>query len=267
MERKRKTTIDICRKGSIVKEKCRQLTEIAFRLFPEGELSRQDLRDMVEDYWGSSKETIRSYLGYRGQIRQRKRGGGAYIFGEAREGYLKKFGFMHEVGATKWRINQHALLSNSSLKTTDCKSPSQNESIKNPLFVSGLPQGEGSEGNRFEKVPLNGEADRETNNNTEKRRDFRHEGALGEEALQRTTSREAGKEEVIDGTLTTSQSSESERLGADLRCSFTISGFGSLECGAVKSDVRELAPEVKAIMSAIPVDGEPDRAKIMWENG
>lgn len=104
-----KTTINICRKGSIVKEKCKQLTETASRLFPDGIIKQIDLEGMVEDYCGADKETVRAYLGYAGRIRRSRKTGEGYIMGEKRRGYLEKFGFIHRINRETWRINQQLL--------------------------------------------------------------------------------------------------------------------------------------------------------------
>jgi len=106
---KDKTTIDICRKGSIVKEKCKQLTETASHLFPDGIIENIDLESMVEDYCGADKETVRAYLGYAGHVRRSKKTGEGYVVGERRCGYLEKFGFMHRINRKTWRINQQLL--------------------------------------------------------------------------------------------------------------------------------------------------------------
>lgn len=155
---KRKTSINISRKGSIVKEKCRQLTEIASGLVADGIISDPDLTDLIEDHCGADKETVRAYKGYRGSIRQRKGSNEGYIFGQSRKGYLEKFGFMYRVNRSLWKISQTVLLSSSSLQTNGYERLTENESIKRSLSFS---QGETSEGNRFQKVPLEGEATEE----------------------------------------------------------------------------------------------------------
>jgi len=101
----RRTTINVSRKGSIVKEKCRQLTEVALSLFPERHISHEDLADLVKMYAGGDKETVRSYLGYSGCLRRNKRTGEGYVFGNRRKGYLELFGFMHKTNHAMWTIH------------------------------------------------------------------------------------------------------------------------------------------------------------------
>jgi hypothetical protein len=133
---KAKTTIDICRKGSIVKEKCKQLTETASRLFPDGLIKNTDLEALIEDYCGADKETVRAYLGYAGRIRRSKKTGEGYILGEKRRGYLEKFGFMHRIDRDTWRLNQQVLSAvslcqnNESLRDNTMKKSLSLDSIK-----------------------------------------------------------------------------------------------------------------------------------------
>jgi len=91
---RRKTTININRKHSIVKERCRQLTEIALNLFPNRKISHEDLTFLVISYIGGNRGTVRAYMGYLG----RKIGsswGNVKFTGKRRRGYLEIFGFMH----------------------------------------------------------------------------------------------------------------------------------------------------------------------------
>src|SRR4030065_384508 len=67
--KKPKTTINISRKGSIVKEKCRQLTETIERLCPNRVINDEDLVFLIQESIGADKETIRAYKGYSGHIR------------------------------------------------------------------------------------------------------------------------------------------------------------------------------------------------------
>jgi hypothetical protein len=106
--KKPKSTIDICRKGSIVKERCRQLCKVVTDLFPGGFFSDEDLITLIEDYIGADKETIRSYRGYAGHVRA-GRCGDNHIVGISRKGYLEKFGFMSKVPGRKWRLTQSTL--------------------------------------------------------------------------------------------------------------------------------------------------------------
>jgi hypothetical protein len=109
----RKTTIDISRKGSITKEKARQLTEIALNLFPDRHISDEDLGDLIKRYCGANKETLRAYVGYYGIIRRSKRTGEGYILGQSRKGYLEIFGFMHRVTRSEWVIHAQMKLPSS----------------------------------------------------------------------------------------------------------------------------------------------------------
>jgi hypothetical protein len=104
----RKTSINIARKGSIVKERCRQLSEIALDLSSDRKISEEDLAYLVERYIGADKETKRAYLGYYGRIR-RTRSGEGYVVGQSRTGYLEKFDFMHRAGRT-WIIHAQVKL-------------------------------------------------------------------------------------------------------------------------------------------------------------
>jgi hypothetical protein len=107
--KKPKTTINISRKGSIVKERCRQLCEIALRLFPNRIISDCDLKGLVMMYVGCDKETIRSYCGYYGHIRQGKYGDNRVV-GLSRKGYLELLGFAHKVGHGRWLLHAQMTL-------------------------------------------------------------------------------------------------------------------------------------------------------------
>jgi hypothetical protein len=95
----RKTSINILRKGSIVKERCRQLAETALSRFPDRRISDEDLNDLIEDFIGADKETVRAYKGYYGRIKYGRSGEG-HVIGLSRKGYLERFGFMHRSGRT-----------------------------------------------------------------------------------------------------------------------------------------------------------------------
>jgi hypothetical protein len=96
--KKHKTSINISRKGSIVKERCRQLVEIIVSLYPDGFLPDDDLQDLVKMYIGADKETVRAYCGYYGNIRT-GRCGDSKIVGLSRKGYLEIFGFLRKAGS------------------------------------------------------------------------------------------------------------------------------------------------------------------------
>lgn len=106
--KKPKTTIDISRKGSIVKERCKQLMEIIEDLFPERVLSDDDLICLIQDYIGADKETVRSYRGYSGHIRA-GRCGDNKIVGLSRKGYLEIFGYLRKIPSRRWMIVQSVL--------------------------------------------------------------------------------------------------------------------------------------------------------------
>ena len=107
--KKPKTSVDICRKGSIVKERCKQLSEVALGLFPNRIISDVDLKDLVMMYIGCDKETVRSYTGYYGHIRQGKCGDNQVV-GLSRKGYLELLGFMHKIGHGRWLIHAQVTL-------------------------------------------------------------------------------------------------------------------------------------------------------------
>lgn len=107
---RKRTTINISRKGSIVKEKCRQLTDLVLRYFSTGIIHDDDLTAMIIEYIGADKETIRAYKGYHGHIRA-GRCGDNRIVGLSRKGYLEKFGFLKKIGNFKWQVCQLKLLS------------------------------------------------------------------------------------------------------------------------------------------------------------
>jgi hypothetical protein len=112
----KKTNIDISRRGSIVREKCRQLSEIALNLFPDRRVPDQDLGDLIQRYIGADRETVRAYKGYHGSIRRSKRSGEGYVVGQLRKGYLEVFDFMHRVSHGEWVIHAQMKLSNADLE-------------------------------------------------------------------------------------------------------------------------------------------------------
>jgi hypothetical protein len=173
-----KTTIDICRKGSIVKEKCRQLTGIASRLFPDGLVRNADLEAMVEDYCGANKETVRAYLGYAGRVRRSRKTGEGYVIGEKRRGYIESFGFMHRLNRETWRINQQLLPSGSSCQV--------NEGLTKDTMKKSLSHDQLRSNERKEILIATCDADIETTEritnkqNTEKERNFQQAPAQAE---------------------------------------------------------------------------------------
>jgi len=94
-KQKPRTTVNISRKGSIVKERCRQLSDLALEMFPNRRISHKDLTYLVTTYIGGNKETVRAYLGYKGHVRHSTSGGSSRVVGEQHKGYLEIFGFMH----------------------------------------------------------------------------------------------------------------------------------------------------------------------------
>ena len=106
--RKTKTTVNICRKGSIVKERCKQLTDLIAELFPDRVLSDLDLVCLIQDYIGGDRETIRAYKGYSGHVRA-GRCGDNRIVGLSRKGYLEAFGFLVKVPGRRWMLAQAVL--------------------------------------------------------------------------------------------------------------------------------------------------------------
>jgi hypothetical protein len=61
-------------------------------------------------YIGCDKETIRSYCGYYGHIRQGKYGDNRVV-GLSRKGYLELLGFAHKIGHGCWMIHVQITLS------------------------------------------------------------------------------------------------------------------------------------------------------------
>jgi hypothetical protein len=122
-----KTTINILRKGSIVKERCKQLAENALNLFPDRVLSDQDVTDLIFRYIGADKETIRNYKGYYGSIRPGKCGDNK-IVGLSRKGYLELYDFFTRQGS-RWIVHAQSVLSSGSFSSQAIrKSDIKNES-------------------------------------------------------------------------------------------------------------------------------------------
>jgi hypothetical protein len=168
---KKKSSIDISRKGSIVKEKCTQLTEIALELLPDRKIRDEELAYLVKRYCGADKETVRAYMGYYGTIKRSRRSGEGYVLGATRKGYLEILGFMHRISRTEWLIHAQMKLQEapSGLNANERLECSK-EKISLSQKIEVFSQGEGSEGNRFEKVPLTGKNN--NNNTTERERNF-----------------------------------------------------------------------------------------------
>ena len=132
-----KSSIDISRKGSIVKERCKQLTVIINDLFPSQIISDRDLADLIEEYIGADKETLRSYKGYGGSVRM-GRAGDNKIVGLSRKGYLERFGFLTRVHRS-WVVSQALLSSQSVVKAVSGYDSNQNLSISTAgMGVEGL---------------------------------------------------------------------------------------------------------------------------------
>lgn len=133
--RKPKTTINLNRKGSIVRERCKQLTEILREWFPDGIVSEEDLVNFIEDHIGADKETIRSYKGYYGHVRA-GRCGDNKIVGLSRKGYLEKFHFLKKLPGARWMICQTQL--SYQAKESLIMGVGSNEKISISLPVSGV---------------------------------------------------------------------------------------------------------------------------------
>jgi len=166
-----KTTINIARKGSIVKERCKQLSEVALNLFPDRVISDLDLKDLVMLYVGADKETIRSYTGYNGHIRAGKYGENQVV-GLARKGYLELLGFMHKIGHGKWLIHSQMTIQeavNDSHTYRECVGSGFNSEEKISLSPSSAACVEGQASEEVKRVAIY----KQINNNTrEKERLF-----------------------------------------------------------------------------------------------
>jgi hypothetical protein len=130
--KKPKTTINISRKGSVVKERCKQLTQIIADLCPNRVISEEDLVCLIEDYIGADKETVRNYKGYSGHIRA-GRCGDNHIVGLSRKGYLEQFGFLKKLPQRRWMICQTVLSSQDMTSDSLCS----NEKISISQLLSG----------------------------------------------------------------------------------------------------------------------------------
>ena len=163
----RRTTIGISAKGSIVKEKCRQLSEIALNLFPDRRVPDQDLGDLIQRYIGGDRETIRAYKGYHGSIRRSKRSGEGYVIGNMRKGYLEVFDFMHRVSHGEWVIHAQMKLPNADLEHHNNEGLSQ-KVIEDKISLS----------TRVKETTTNRETEeivvsrKYNNNNTERERNY-----------------------------------------------------------------------------------------------
>ena len=173
-KRKRKrTTVNISRKGSIVKEKCSQLTHIALDLFRNHVITQEDLRYLVVRYVGGDRATIRAYMGYKGRIRQRS-SGESYVQGEPKKGYLETFGFMHPISKQRWFIHGQEIL-----PTVPPAPPSPNiqESLIQKKSVEKISLSPTVTVDEFGKCVVNGKTvdiyKINNNNNTVRERNFR----------------------------------------------------------------------------------------------
>jgi len=168
-ERKKpRTSINISRKGSIVKEKLAQLTEIALGLFPNRVVTNEDLKDLIQMYIGADKETVRNYMGYYGHVRA-GRCGDNRVVGLSRKGYLETFGFMHRSHGN-WVIHAQTVLSSQDMNS----GLESNEKISISLGAI-TPKGKGSEGKPILEVFPNREAssrELEEEEDIEKERNF-----------------------------------------------------------------------------------------------
>jgi hypothetical protein len=200
-ERKhRKTSIDISWKGSIIKEKCRQLSEIVLDLYPDRRISNDDLAYLVKRYVGADRETLRAYLGYRGFIKRSKRSGEGYVVGNSRKGYLEIFDFMHRVSHNEWVIHAQMKLSNADLEHHI------NEGLKE--------------------------------------KDSKEKISISQRVKDATTSIEA--KEIVDREKQyNNNNTERER-------NFTPK---------ISPKILELTPEETTVLTAKPIDSEPDRSK------
>jgi len=159
--KKPKTTINIFRKGSIIKTKCTQLTKAIVEMYPEdGIISDEDLLCLIQDNIGADKETIRAYKGYAGHIRA-GRCGDNRIVGVSRKGYLEVMGFLRKIPGHRWAVCQAVLPSQvtSSEKVSEsCGSnekisistPSENI-VQNQLFSEPKKATDANCGNSLEK--------------------------------------------------------------------------------------------------------------------
>jgi hypothetical protein len=162
-----KTTINISRKGSITKEKCRQLTRLVQHYFSSGIIDDNDLTLMILDNIGGDKETVRAYKGYSGHIRQ-GRCGDNKIVGLSRKGYLELYGFMRKIPGYKWQVCQQKLLSE------DMTSEAQERKIESnkKISISPIITRKESEKTTYGVVSATSREREEEEEDTEKERNF-----------------------------------------------------------------------------------------------
>ena len=101
-----------------MKERCKQLTNVINDMFPSQVISDRDLSDLIEEYIGADKETLRSYKRYGGSVRL-GRAGDNRIVGLSRKGYLERFGFLVRVGRN-WVVSQALVSSKGIVKDDSC---------------------------------------------------------------------------------------------------------------------------------------------------
>lgn len=224
-QHRRRTTIDIALKGSIVKEKCRQLTEIALELFPDRKINYEDLTFLVSRYIGGDKETIRAYAGYHGSVKRRSSGEG-YIIGNTRKGYLEIFDFMHKVGHNEWVIHAQMKLPNADLEFHTNEGLSEKASIEkisiSPVLEASLMADVEGNGKPLASTVECGN------------------GCPNIEAKE------------IENNNNNNNTTERERNFAPKIMLQNI------------SHMPTLTPEELAILNAKPLDSEPDTAKVSW---
>jgi len=184
--KRRRTTINIARKGSIVKEKCRQLTEDALNLFPDRHIPDEDLTYLVQLECGADKETVRAYKGYLGTVK-RTRSGEGYVSGQSRKGYLELFGYMHRISRVEWVIHAQMRLENAD-SGNQCNE--RLEVSKEEISISPILQGKECEKTVLEVVsPTSREAeeilllDNNNNNNIPRKREILLHRSLDKQEL------------------------------------------------------------------------------------
>jgi len=124
---KPRTTINIGRKGSIVKERCRQLTEMALTLYPSRKIDRDDLTYLITSSIGGDRATIRAYMGYNGYVKHSHTGSLSVVIGKKRRGYLETFGYMHKANLNTWVIHAQTTLPLESNDPSGIRLPNLNE--------------------------------------------------------------------------------------------------------------------------------------------
>ena len=133
---KLKSSINISRKGSIVKERCRQLTDIALELFPDRRISDEDLDYLISRYVGGDRETRRAYKGYHGRVTRSKSSGEGYVQGQTRKGYLEIFDFMHKIGHNVWVIHAQMKLSEPQIPYHNNETSEKEKASKEKISLS-----------------------------------------------------------------------------------------------------------------------------------